>query len=62
MLELESSISLNVRNFLGVDFVNFFDLGLKSASGSPMVHYFTINLLIWGMLRNGGSSVFLYIM
>ena len=39
ILELESSNSWNIRNFFLVDFLNFFELGLKSVPGSPIIHY-----------------------
>ena len=39
ILELESSISWNVRNVFGIDFSYFFELGFKSVPGSSMLYY-----------------------
>ena len=39
ILRLESSISWNKRNFFGVDFFYFFELGLKSAPRSSIYNY-----------------------
>ena len=38
ILELESSIFWNMRNFFGMDFF-LFELGLRSASVGPIIHY-----------------------
>ena len=40
ILELESSISWNIGNFFRVDVFYFFKLGLKSAPGDSIIHYY----------------------
>ena len=45
ILELESPFSWGIRNFLGVDFFLFFELGLKSTLFSSIIYYFCATLL-----------------
>ena len=47
ILKVESSISWNIRNFFGMDFFYFFELGLKSTLGSCIYYYLKFLKNIW---------------
>ena len=58
---LQSSISWNIRIFFRMDFLIFFELGLKSSPSSPIIHYYCVlpiaQLLNFDMIQHRATNI-----